>query len=485
MRPKDVKSSDWAADALAKPMSAAVLAGSLRAFDVFVVAAVGIAGYLLYVAPAHSGIGGQYLTSILIGTFLAGILFDWFGIYGEDYLLSTRPKIARILSAWAITFAILLTVAFALKISSFYSRVWATSWFVATYGLLTVGRLYLSHWIARQARLGRFADRTVIVGTGEQARRLAEHLRQNQDFRTRLIGFAHDRGEDPSLPRDGLEVLGGLDQLVDLIRQERIDQVFLALPWHEEDRLRAVIQKLALTPVVIRLAPDLIGFEFTGRAFTQIAQLPMLHIIDRPISGWSSLTKAVEDRVLAVLFLALLSPLLAAVAVAIKLDSRGPVLFKQRRYGFNNQLIEVWKFRTMFADKTDEDCEQQTVKGDPRVTRVGRFLRRTSLDELPQLMNVLRGDMSLVGPRPHAVATKAKGRLFEEIVDSYAARHRVKPGITGWAQVNGWRGETDTVDKVRKRVDCDLYYIDHWSIWLDLFIIAKTLFILLKDENAY
>jgi lipopolysaccharide/colanic/teichoic acid biosynthesis glycosyltransferase len=176
---------------------------------------------------------------------------------------------------------------------------------------------------------------------------------------------------------------------------------------------------------------------------------------------------------------------MTAIALAIKLGSSGPVLFKQKRQGFNNNLIEVWKFRSMHAQMEDPDCEVQTTRDDPRVTRLGRFLRRTSLDELPQLFNVLRGDMSIVGPRPHALATKADGQLFEEIVDSYAARHRVKPGITGWAQVNGWRGETDTLDKIRNRVEYDLYYIDNWSIWLDFFIIAKTVMVLFRDEKAF
>ena len=195
--------------------------------------------------------------------------------------------------------------------------------------------------------------------------------------------------------------------------------------------------------------------------------------------------KTIEDRVLATFMLVALLPLLAIIAVAIKLDSRGPVLFKQRRYGFNDNLIQVVKFRTMHTDMVDADAERLTTKGDDRVTRVGRLLRATSLDELPQLLNVLAGDMSLVGPRPHALAAKAGGKPYEQAVQHYASRHRVKPGITGWAQVNGWRGETDTVEKLRKRVEHDLYYIDNWSIWLDLLIIARTAAVPFGDRNAY
>ena len=176
---------------------------------------------------------------------------------------------------------------------------------------------------------------------------------------------------------------------------------------------------------------------------------------------------------------------MAAIALAIKFDSPGRVLFKQKRQGFNNNPFEVWKFRTMHAHLEKPDCIVQVTKDDPRVTRRGRFLRRTSLDELPQLFNVLRGEMSIVGPRPHAAATKAQGHLFEDIVDSYAARHRVNPGITGWAQVNGWRGETNTVEDIQKRVEHDLYYIDNWSIWLDLVIVARTTGALFRHEKAY
>jgi exopolysaccharide biosynthesis polyprenyl glycosylphosphotransferase len=211
----------------------------------------------------------------------------------------------------------------------------------------------------------------------------------------------------------------------------------------------------------------------------------MLTLFDRPISGWSAVIKLIEDQTVALMALILLTPVMLAIACAIKIESPGPVLFRQRRFGFNDHLIEVWKFRTMRAEYTDADAKEQTTKGDPRVTRVGRFLRKWSLDELPQLFNVLRGEMSIVGPRPHAIATKAGGKLFQEVVDRYAARHRVKPGITGWAQVNGWRGETDTIRKVRTRVKFDLFYIDNWSVWFDVYIILRTFVAIFRTDSAY
>jgi exopolysaccharide biosynthesis polyprenyl glycosylphosphotransferase len=210
-----------------------------------------------------------------------------------------------------------------------------------------------------------------------------------------------------------------------------------------------------------------------------------LNVIDRPLRDWRCIAKNVEDRLVAAAALALITPLLLAIALLIKLDSAGPVLFRQKRYGFNNQLIEVWKFRTMYQDMTDASAQRLTQRNDPRITRVGAFLRRTSLDELPQFINVLRGDMSVVGPRPHATAAKAGALLYQEAVKYYDARHRVKPGITGWAQVNGWRGETNTIEQIRKRVEHDLYYIEHWSIAFDLRIILRTALGGFAGRNAF
>jgi exopolysaccharide biosynthesis polyprenyl glycosylphosphotransferase len=214
--------------------------------------------------------------------------------------------------------------------------------------------------------------------------------------------------------------------------------------------------------------------------------VPVLDLFDKPIADWDLVMKWVFDKIVGSLMLILLSPVLLLTALAVKLDSPGPVLFRQKRFGFNNDLVEVFKFRSMYVDKLDQGAAKLVTKGDPRVTRVGRFIRKTSLDELPQLLNVVFfGNLSLVGPRPHALQAKAADRLYDQVVDGYFARHRVKPGITGWAQIHGWRGETDTQDKIQKRVEHDLYYIENWSLLLDLLIILKTPASLLGDKNAY
>ncbi len=468
-----------------KPVSPTIVGGCLRIFDLLVVGFVGTSAYYVYIYSSQKGLDSQYLASIIIGILTSGVLLQWFGAYTGDFIFSKRLRIDRMLLAWGTTVFVLLFLAFALKISSYYSRIWTVAWFIVTAGSLGLLRLALSHWILKLARAGRFAQRTAIVGAGKQGQMLAAHLRQIDDVRTHIVGFFDDRRTRVSSNCEGYELIGDNRYLVNLIRRGMIDQIFVAIPWSATDRLRELFYQFASTPVQIHLAPDLIGHEYSDRSFARVAQLPMLHIFDRPISGWSQVSKSIEDCILAALFLLFVGPLMLLIALAIKLDSRGPVLFKQRRQGFNNEQFEVWKFRTMYANMADADCEVQTTMNDPRITRVGRFLRKSSLDELPQLINVLRGDMSLVGPRPHANGTKAEGRLFEEVVVQYASRHRVKPGITGWAQVNGWRGETDTIEKVRKRVEFDLYYIDNWSVWLDLKILLKTIAVLIWGENAY
>jgi polysaccharide biosynthesis protein PslA len=282
-----------------------------------------------------------------------------------------------------------------------------------------------------------------------------------------------------------LPVLGGMGELERLIRQDRVDQVILAMPWHAEERIFEIVSKVAMTPVKVRLAPDLIGYRYTNRSFRLLDGLPVLELFDRPISGVAHIAKSIEDRVVALAAVIISAPAIAFIALAIKLDSPGPVFFRQDRIGFNNRVISVWKFRTMRHDRCENDEIEQARRGDPRVTRVGAFLRRMSLDEVPQLFNVLAGEMSIVGPRPHAPSTRAAGRIFDQVVDSYAARHKVKPGITGWAQVNGWRGETDTEEKLIKRVEYDLYYIEHWSVVFDISIMFRTIVTTLKTANAY
>jgi Undecaprenyl-phosphate glucose phosphotransferase len=470
------------------PISPLLISEVLRFYDLAAVAIVGFAGFMFRVGGGgRAEFYERNTQSILLALVLGAIVCQWFNAYDVDIVYSRWLGLRRTLAAWGTTFALLLLIVFALKITAVYSRVWGGSWLIGTAALLVIGRLVLGAMTQRWAQAGRFSNRALIVGLGDQGQRLAAHFRERARARTRIIGLIDDcrTSARPEGSRFGYPVLGGVGEMMQLIRQNAVDEVIIALPWSQEESVRELMLQLATTPVRVCLAPDLVGFQFADRKFTSLAGLPSLNLFDRPISGRSHAFKLIEDLAIAGIALLFMAPLMLVVAAAISIDSPGPVLFKQRRFGFNNNLIEVWKFRTMRTDCADADADVQTTKQDPRVTRVGRFLRKSSLDELPQLINVLRGEMSIVGPRPHAVATKAEGRLFENVVYGYAARHRVKPGITGWAQVNGWRGETDTIDKIRKRVEYDLYYIDHWSVWLDLYIMIKTCLVVFRDENAY
>jgi exopolysaccharide biosynthesis polyprenyl glycosylphosphotransferase len=226
--------------------------------------------------------------------------------------------------------------------------------------------------------------------------------------------------------------------------------------------------------------------RFTSKAYSYVGEVPVFDMADRPISDWNLVFKWLFDKLVAVTALILLSPVMIATAIAIKLESKGPVFFRQKRHGFNNQLIDMWKFRSMRTDMLDANAVRLVTKDDPRVTKVGKFIRKTSIDELPQLFNVLLGELSIVGPRPHALAAKADNQLYYDAVEGYFARHRVKPGMTGWAQIHGWRGETDTVDKIMQRVKCDLYYIENWSLWLDVKIVAMTpISLFTQRKNAF
>jgi Undecaprenyl-phosphate glucose phosphotransferase len=316
---------------------------------------------------------------------------------------------------------------------------------------------------------------------------LVEALKHQRDSDVQAIGLFDDRGEDraPAVC-GGLLKLGSVDDLVEFARLTRVDLVIFSLPISAEGRILQMLKKLWVLPVDIRLSAHSNKLQFRPRSYSYIGTVPVIDVFDRPITDWDVVMKWLFDKLVGGLALLAAAPVMALVALAIKLDSPGPVFFRQKRYGFNNEMIEVFKFRSMYVEKTDATAAKLVTKDDPRVTRVGRFIRKTSLDELPQLINVVfKGNLSLVGPRPHAVHAKAADRLYDEAVDGYFARHRVKPGITGWAQINGWRGETDSEMKIQRRVEHDLYYIENWSVLFDLYILAMTPLALAKTENAY
>jgi len=363
---------------------------------------------------------------------------------------------------------------------------WILQWAgVSILGIATV-RLVLSRLLTRWRSAGRLKQVVAIYGTGDHAGRLVERLSGASSETIDIVGVFDDRTSRRAVPLALREMPHGTtSDLVELSRQCEIDRIIVALPHSAEQRLLEILRKLHKMPVEISLAPDMVGFSVPAKDQERFAGLPLIDVYGRPLSFGQNLLKTGFDRIAALLGIIMISPVLVLVALLVKLDSKGPVLFRQNRYGFGDRVIGVYKFRTMQADQADTNGEKQTAVNDPRITRVGGFLRRWSIDELPQLFNVLRGELSLVGPRPHAVSMRVKQRRNEDIVPDYALRHHVKPGITGWAQVNGYHGPVETERHLEQRVAYDLDYINNWSLWFDLRILLRTLFIAFGHREAY
>jgi Undecaprenyl-phosphate glucose phosphotransferase len=475
-----------AAEPVAHPISPVVLVGIVRAAEAGLVAVIGLALYAYAIYP-YEGFDERYLYADAAVTIAALIAFQAFEIYSTTAFRTHVHQLGRLAMAWTIVFLVALAMAFFIKFESSLSRTWAASWYLIGLVTLLADRLVLTTLVRKWARDGRLVRRVIIVGGGREGEALVRALEHEADSDLRICGVFDDRGNDrtPEVIA-GVPKLGTVDDLVEFTRLTRVDMILVSLPLTAEDRVLQMVRKLWVLPVDVRLAAHMNRLRFRPRAYSYIGNVPVLDIFDKPLADWNLVVKSVFDRVVGTLALIALSPVMAAVAIAIKLDSKGPVLFRQPRYGFNNELVEVFKFRSMYVDKSDVAAIRLVTKHDPRVTRVGRFIRKTSLDELPQLLNVVfTGNLSLVGPRPHALQAKAEHRLYEEAVDGYFARHRVKPGITGWAQINGWRGETDTQEKIQRRVEHDLYYIENWSLLFDIYILLRTPFALIKSENAY
>jgi polysaccharide biosynthesis protein PslA len=359
---------------------------------------------------------------------------------------------------------------------------WLPAFFVAGFAALVSARLLRFRFHTGPEPL----NRTVIIGAKEQIHDLLSRIRSGRRRSFDVIGVVEHAVDASTIGNiRGLPQLGDIDVLERMIRQDAVDTVLVALPWSAGEQTRAIIDRISMAPVDVYIYPGMKGLDLPLRRADRSFDLPLLMACTRPIGGRGALFKRTEDVVLSLGLLIFISPVMLAIAAGIKLTSKGPVFFRQRRLGYNNRVIKVLKFRSMYTHLSDADATQQTFRGDKRITAVGAWLRKTSLDELPQLLNVLKGDMSLVGPRPHALATTAGGLTLEEAVPVYASRHRVKPGITGWAQVNGYRGALDSVDKIVHRVNHDLYYIENWSLAFDLKILWRTAQLVFADDNAF
>ena len=476
-----------AAEAVADAFSPTVVAGMVRLIECVLVMGVGAVVYMAYVFGSN---GIQWTSTLwLFGvTVLTLLTFQLAGLYSTSVFRTHVAQFARLFMGWSLVFLVAIGAAFFAKLGDDLSRIWLGTWYLSGLAVLVVYRTGLAQMVRVWSRAGRLQRRAVIVGGGQPAEDLIRSLQAQPDADVTVCGVFDDR-DDTRSPAHMAYVpkLGSVDDLVEFARLTRIDLVIVTLPMTAEQRVLDMLRKLWVLPVDIRMAAHTAKLRFRPRAYSYIGNVPVLDVFDKPIQDWDVVLKWIFDRVVGAAALVALSPVLLLTALAIKLDSKGPVFFRQKRYGFNNELIEVWKFRSMYTDRSDATASKLVTKDDPRVTRVGRFIRKTSIDELPQLFNVvLFGNLSLVGPRPHAVHAKAANALYGDVVDGYFARHKVKPGITGWAQINGWRGETDTPEKIQRRVEHDLYYIENWSVLFDLYILAKTPTSLASHrENAY
>jgi Undecaprenyl-phosphate glucose phosphotransferase len=463
-----------------------VIAGAVRMVEFLLVAVLGFSIYLAYVERESANAHLVYLGAVLIAATANMLMFQALDLYRVPAFSAFVRSFTRITVAWTLVMGGLMALAFFGKVGAEFSRVWIATWYLSALLALFSERLALSLLAKRWIKEGRLNRRAVIVGGGHEAEELIKALEASQETDIRIAGIFDDRGDERVSPIvAGYPKLGNIDELVAFARNSRLDLLIVSLPVTAEKRLLQLLKKLWVLPVDIRLSAHSNKLRFRPRTYSYIGNVPFIDITDKPIADWDHVKKWLFDKIAASLASILFAPVMAAIAILIKLDSKGPVLFRQKRQGFNNELIEVFKFRTMYVDQADADASRLVTKDDPRVTRIGRFLRKTSLDELPQFFNVVKGDLSLVGPRPHALKAKAEDKLYYDVVDGYFARHRVKPGVTGWAQISGWRGETDTEEKIQRRVEHDLYYIENWSVTFDLYICLMTPFALFKGENAY
>jgi len=432
------------------------------------------------------GDAGDFASFVQVGG-LAASIFAISNVFRGEYQLSRfftfRPHAQRTIQLWNVTLICLLLLGFLAQVSVDYSRGWIVLFYVGTLAALTVER-YLLVKFSRLARAGDFvaAQRVFLIGTGAQIGSFVNHYEPwtlgisivGCRFLTPVAATAPEAERRAALERD-------LTEAVASVRGINPDAIFLLLPWSATPTIERCAETFLELPVEIHLGPEAILHRFEDVELSRLGPLASLRLTRVPLSRFEVAQKRLFDIALAAAAIVALTPLFVIIGLLIKLDSPGPIFFVQRRYGFNQQPFRIIKFRTM-GTLDDGAVIQQAKPGDPRLTRIGRWLRRWNIDEIPQLFNVLTGDMSLVGPRPHALS---HDREFAPLIALYARRHNVKPGITGWAQIHGYRGETDTVEKMRKRVEYDLFYVDNWSLWLDLAIIARTVLSPTAYKNAY
>jgi len=424
----------------------------------------------------------HYELAAFVGVVLLVLFSAQNDLYRSWRLFRLHKEILQLFSVWAYVVVGLLLIAFMTKSTIDYSRLVISTWFIVAPVFMSLYRYILRKVLYKLRENGWNTRATAIVGANEQGVRFAKNLDNARWMGMRFIGFYDDREIDRIHVGGIDEIKGNLDELIVQAKSGEIDTIYLTMPLKAESRAQELIARLADTTVSLYYVPDFSSLDILSGSWMTLGDSAVVSVFENPYFGVDGWLKRVEDVVLASCVLVVIALPMIAIAIAVKVTSPGPVIFKQRRYGINGQEIEVWKFRSMTTCDDDINDIQQAQRNDARITKLGEFLRKSSLDELPQFLNVLKGEMSIVGPRPHAVA---HNELYRAEIHRYMMRHKVKPGITGWAQINGWRGETESKDKMEKRIEYDLDYIRNWSLYFDLKIFCLTLIKGFINKNAY
>ena len=422
-----------------------------------------------------------YFLLLVVAFLLSGQLIDSVNIE-STYKLFWKRSVTSLLFQWFYVISLLLLMGFASKTSDYFSRSVLFGWFLITPVLLITVHWLILYQFRRKALKNRHSNTAVIVGVNEVSHKLIQRFNQNPTLSS--VGFFDDRDQQrvaEYLEESGQQLLGPIASAAAFVKAHKIKRIYIALPMSAQPRILSLLDDLRDTTASIFFVPDIFMFDLIQGNISTIHGIPVIAVCESPFTGTNGTLKRGCDVLLSLLILLLISPLMVVIALGVKISSPGPVLFRQKRYGLDGKEILVYKFRSMTVMENGDQVTQAT-RQDPRITRFGAFLRKTSLDELPQFFNVLQGRMSIVGPRPHAVS---HNELYRSLIKGYMIRHKVKPGITGWAQVKGYRGETETLDKMQARINHDLDYLRNWSLFLDLIIIFKTIGVVIKDKNAY
>lgn len=411
-------------------------------------------------------------------TFIATlIVFQKSNLYHSWRSINLSIEVKEVLKAWGGCLICIVAFMFVAGHSVNWLGAPFSIWALLVPVVMIVQRLILKIFLGYIRSQGRNIRDVVIVGVNSLGQHVFRCIQENPAYGLRVVGFFDNKQSSDSR----CLLLGAIEDVPSYVSKHNIDCVYFTLPIGENEQYGEIISALGDTVASVHIMVDLCMIEMLKSRYEEFEGIPSFVLFQTPFFGLKNIIKIFFDKVMAAACLILFSPLLLLIAVAIKIDSPGPALFTQRRYGFNGEEMLVYKFRTMTVCE-DGDQVVQAKKGDARITKVGVFLRRSSLDELPQLINVLKGDMSLVGPRPHAVA---HNEYYRKLIRGYMLRHRIRPGITGWAQIHGFRGETDTLDKMERRVDYDLYYVRNWTLTMDFRILFSTIYSIVMDRNAY